>query len=358
MTARAAVITPAEAFGGISGLADVGTLGKGSIPLARTTPGELRGVLGQLRDRGFTHLSLLTAAEIPAEKPAEKPAADADAETDATPAPAGVKMVYEVTRQTDHAHAMLTVDLPEDDLRVPTIAGLWSSAVSLEREVFDLFGVVFLGHPNLRRIVLRDDFPGHPLRKGFEMPPKGVDAETVAWALSSHGDTGPQTQPERSDPTLAVDLPFPSVAAALERPGDTALHSDRELIHMGPQHPSMHGVLHLWVATEGEKVIAAEMHPRLPASLHREALRVAQLPRRDGARRPQRLRLGLLHRTRAALGRRGARRDRGSAEGAVHPHADVRDLPHHAATTRGSPRADSTWARRRRCSSRSGSARR
>ncbi len=250
MIAPAASIAPAEVFGGLSGVTDVGTLGAGPIPVARTTPGDLRGVLEQLKGRGFTHLSLLTAAELPAESPAD---------ADAPAGPVGVKMVYEVTRRADHTHAMLTVDLPEGDLKLPTISGLWPSAVPLEREVYDLFGVVFLGHPNLRRIVLRDDFDGHPLRKGFEMNPKGVTAETVEWALASHGDDGPRPQPERSDPALAVKLPYPSVTEALEQPGDAALHSEREIMHMGPQHPSMHGVLHLWVACEGEKVIATEV---------------------------------------------------------------------------------------------------
>jgi NADH:ubiquinone oxidoreductase subunit D/NADH:ubiquinone oxidoreductase subunit C len=250
VTSSASIISPDEVFGGVSGVADVRTLGAGSIPVARTTPGELRSVLGQLKERGFTHLSLLTAAELPAEKPAEP---------EAPAVPAGVKMVYQVTRRADHAHAMLTVELPEGELSIPTISGLWPGALTLEREVFDLFGVVFLGHPNLRRIVLRDDFEGHPLRKGFEMDPKGVSVETVEWALSSHGDDGPSAHPERSDPALAVELPYPSVAEALEAPGDTALHSEREIMHMGPQHPSMHGVLHLWVAVEGERVAAAEV---------------------------------------------------------------------------------------------------
>jgi NADH:ubiquinone oxidoreductase subunit C len=250
VTAAETVITPAAVFDGVSGVTDVGTLGAGSLPVARTTPGALRSVLQQLKDAGFTHLSLLTAAELPAEA-TEAPEAPAG--------PTGVKMVYEVTRRSDHTHAMVTVDLAEADLRVPTISGLWPGAVPLEREVYDLFGVVFLGHPNLRRIVLRDDFVGHPLRKDFVMNPEGVTAEKVAWALASHGDDGPALHPERSEPDLAVDLPYPSVAEALKAPGDATLHTEREILHMGPQHPSMHGVLHLWVAAEGEQVIAAEV---------------------------------------------------------------------------------------------------
>ncbi len=260
MSTATPVITPADVFEGVSGVTDIGTLRGGTVPVAKTTPAQLRGVLQQLKGRGFTHLSLLTAAELPAAAADAAPAdGAAPADSEPTPSPGGVKMVYEVTRRRDHAHAMLNVELPEDDLRVPTITGLWPAAMPLEREVYDLFGVVFLGHPNLRRIVLRDDFVGHPLRKGFVFDPAGVGPETVTWALASHGDDGPDNQPERSDPALAVDLPFPSVSEALKQPGDSALHSEREIMHMGPQHPSMHGVLHMWVAVEGEQVIAAEV---------------------------------------------------------------------------------------------------
>jgi NADH-quinone oxidoreductase subunit D len=227
-----------QAFEGIARVFDVGLLGASDIPCARTTPEALREVLGELKRRGFTHLMLLTAAELAAETP-------------------GVKMVYGVTRHADHAHAIVTVELAEGELRVPTIAGLWSGAAALEREVFDLFGVVFLRHPNLRRIVLRDDFIGHPLRKGFEMKPEGVDAEDVEKALSGFGDFGTRAHPERTD-GHAIALPYPLVSDLAEQPGDDVLHSERVVLNIGPQHPSTHGVLHLWLATEGEDVLAAE----------------------------------------------------------------------------------------------------
>ena len=56
--------------------------------------------------------------------------------------------------------------LPE----VPSVAGIWSTADWHEREVYDLSGVMFTGHPNMRRILCPEDWVGHPLRKDYEMP--------------------------------------------------------------------------------------------------------------------------------------------------------------------------------------------
>lgn len=59
----------------------------------------------------------------------------------------------------------IKIGAPEDDPRVPSLTGIWPTANYHEREVYDLFGIVFEGHPALSRILLPDDWIGHPLRK-------------------------------------------------------------------------------------------------------------------------------------------------------------------------------------------------
>ncbi len=64
-------------------------------------------------------------------------------------------------------HLRLRIPLPEADLALPTVTDLWPAADWFERETYDLFGIRFNGHPNLRRLFLPDGFEGHPLRKDY-----------------------------------------------------------------------------------------------------------------------------------------------------------------------------------------------
>jgi NADH-quinone oxidoreductase subunit C len=76
-----------------------------------------------------------------------------------------------------HRHLLrIKVRLSGEDPHVATLSGLWPSANWLEREVWDLFGIVFDGHPDLRRLMMPEDWEGHPLRKDYpvqiKMKPK------------------------------------------------------------------------------------------------------------------------------------------------------------------------------------------
>ncbi len=76
---------------------------------------------------------------------------------------------YHLFSTTKHHRVRLKVLLDEDDPHVETVTGVWRTANWHERETFDLFGVIFDGHPDLRRILLPDDWQGHALRKDFPL---------------------------------------------------------------------------------------------------------------------------------------------------------------------------------------------
>jgi len=70
-----------------------------------------------------------------------------------------------------HRHSLvLKVSVPREAPRVPTVAGVWKAANWLEREAYDLLGIEFAGHPDLRRLLMPEDWVGHPLRKDFVEP--------------------------------------------------------------------------------------------------------------------------------------------------------------------------------------------
>ncbi len=76
---------------------------------------------------------------------------------------------YHLFSTKKHHRLRLKVLLHEENARVPTVTGLWRTANWHERETFDLFGVVFVDHPDLRRILLPEDWQGHALRKDFPL---------------------------------------------------------------------------------------------------------------------------------------------------------------------------------------------
>ena len=80
------------------------------------------------------------------------------------------ELVYELYSLEQKLHLRLKAKVSEDHLEAPTVSRVWQTADWHEREVYDLVGVFFTGHPNLVRILLNDDWVGHPLRKDYEFP--------------------------------------------------------------------------------------------------------------------------------------------------------------------------------------------
>ncbi len=80
---------------------------------------------------------------------------------------ASIESIYHVYSWQTNTWLELHVDLPRENPEVDTVTGVWPAADWHEREAWDMVGIVYLGHPDLRRILLKDDFIGHPLRKDY-----------------------------------------------------------------------------------------------------------------------------------------------------------------------------------------------
>jgi NADH:ubiquinone oxidoreductase subunit C len=79
-------------------------------------------------------------------------------------------VVYHLTSTSHRIPIVIKIKLDRQQPQVETVSDIWRTAEFHEREVFELFGVQFLHHPDLRRLILTDDFEGFPLRKDFEDP--------------------------------------------------------------------------------------------------------------------------------------------------------------------------------------------
>lgn len=79
------------------------------------------------------------------------------------------EVVYNLYSLKHKYRFFLKVHLPEDDPTIDSLTSLWRGANWMEREVFDLMGIKFTGHPNLERILTADDMEGHPLRRDFPL---------------------------------------------------------------------------------------------------------------------------------------------------------------------------------------------
>jgi NADH-quinone oxidoreductase subunit C len=91
------------------------------------------------------------------------------------------EVVYELYSLAENIHLRLKTKVSEDNLEVPTVSGIWETADWHEREVFDMMGIRFANHPDLRRILMWDGYPFFPLRKDFPLEGKPSDMPEVAF---------------------------------------------------------------------------------------------------------------------------------------------------------------------------------
>lgn len=85
------------------------------------------------------------------------------------------EVIYSLYSIKTYRRIVIKAQVEEDDATIDTAVGVWPAANWPEREIFDLFGIVFNGHPDLRRIMMPDDWIGHPLRKDFPLGGEEVE---------------------------------------------------------------------------------------------------------------------------------------------------------------------------------------
>ena len=100
-------------------------------------------------------------------------------------------VVYELYNMKSKAHLRIKTDVGEEKSELPTVSNVWATADWHEREIYDMMGIKFKGHPDLRRILMWDGYPYHPLRKDFPLAGKATDVAEVAFTETVPLEGGP-----------------------------------------------------------------------------------------------------------------------------------------------------------------------
>ncbi|HZS49376.1 MAG TPA: NADH-quinone oxidoreductase subunit C/D [Bryobacterales bacterium] len=148
-------------------------------------------------------------------------------------------VVYHLFSYERNEYLRVKVPLEESRPRLESITDIWPSANWYEREVWDMFGVVFEGHPHLERILMPKSWQGHPLRK--EHPARATEI-------------GPFQLSEEKEDAEQEALRFRPEAWGMKRERDDA---DFIFLNIGPQHPGTHGVLRIVLQLDGEVILDA-----------------------------------------------------------------------------------------------------
>ncbi|MEZ5328790.1 MAG: NADH-quinone oxidoreductase subunit C [Verrucomicrobiales bacterium] len=109
------------------------------------------------------------------------------------------EMVYELYSLHTHVHLRIKARVSEDHLEVPSVVNLWPTADWHEREVYDMMGIRFKNHPDLRRILMWEGYPYYPLRKDFPLAGKPSDMPEVAFTKPAPLAGGPFVSSDPKD---------------------------------------------------------------------------------------------------------------------------------------------------------------
>jgi len=201
-----------------------------SIPTAWIPASNVGKVLGYLK----------TAAERPYRLLYDLTAIDERERTqrDGQP-PSDFTVVYHLLSFDRNQDIRLKVGLQGEQPTLPTITDLWPMANWYEREVWDMFGIQFAGHPHLERILMPRTWKGHPLRK--DHPARATEM-------------GPFSLPDDKQILEQQALQFHPEAWGLRRQSED---SEFMFLNLGPQHPGTHGVLRVVLQLDGEVILDA-----------------------------------------------------------------------------------------------------
>ena len=177
-----------------------------------------------------------------------------------------MEMVYHAYKTTGGPGLVFKVQVDRvDPVEIPSLVNVWAGVDWQEREAYDLFGIRFTDHPDLRRILMWEGYDGYPLRKDWKEP--FFEEETKPF--KSRWPDGNYFYSEEKNP-FKDNLNFPEgfdpesykpeteedLYSSLERfsnPSD-GLKTDQIVVNMGPHHPSTHGVLRVAMTLDGEVI--------------------------------------------------------------------------------------------------------
>ena len=154
----------------------------------------------------------------------------------------GLGVVYHLEKTVTGENKLVrTATTSRKQPELPSVCDLWKAAEFNEREIYDFFGIRFIGHPDMRRLYLREDWIGHPFRKDYDESLNPLR----------------MTNEEPDDATSRFEeLPDGSIIEKRE----VLFDQDEYIINIGPQHPATHGVLRFRVSLEGEIIKKLDVH--------------------------------------------------------------------------------------------------
>lgn len=179
-----------------------------------------------------------------------------------------MEVVYHVYKTTGGPGLVFKVQAPrQDPVEAPSLVSIYPGAELQEREAWDLLGIKFSGHPDLRRILMWEGFAGHPLRKDwreayFEEEGKPLKSRWPDGKIVQAEDKNPfgdnLAYPPGFDPDKGKYEPEKALYEALRsyQRDEIGLQTDHIIVNMGPQHPSTHGVFRIVVILDGETIVS------------------------------------------------------------------------------------------------------